>query len=270
MARSEPLEAALQNDRVTVAAGLMIVAGLGWLALGYEAFGARRVLDAAMRLSAASASAWPLNDLARLFVMWATMMATIMVPSIAPAILTFALINRKRHERRSPLVPTGCFLLGYLAAWTVFSFLATFIQHTLHAAGLLSPAMAFASPIGAGVVLIIAGLFQLTPIKRACLVQCRSPLRFLVAEWQEGTRGAFLMGWKIGHYGVGCCWLVMALLLVAGVLNIAWVAAISAFVLAEHAMPAGPRMGWAAGILSMAWGCWIAVSPLVRSVWQSV
>ena len=270
MARAQSLEAVLQTDRMVVAAGLIVLAGLGWLALGYEAFGAGRCMDAAMRMSTVSTSGWQLRDLVLLFSMWAVMMVAMMVPSVAPTVLTFALVNRKRHEQQRPFVPTGFFLIGYLTAWTVFSLLATVIQQTLHAAALLSPAMVLTSPMVGGGVLIAAGVFQLTPLKRACLVHCRTPLRLLMTEWREGAWGAFLMGWKNGHYCIGCCWLLMALLFVAGVMNIAWVAVISAFVLAEKVMPVGPRLGWAAGLACIAWGVWMASSPLVHTIWQSL
>src|ERR1044071_5243649 len=156
-----------------------------------------------------------------------------MVPSVAPAVLTFAAVSRRRREQARPYVPAGIFLLGYLAVWTLFSFFAAISQWILHSVALLSPAMVATNPIFGGAVLIAAGAFQFTPIKDRCLAHCRSPLNFLMTDWKEGIAGAFGMGVKHGAYCTGCCWLLMLILFVAGVMNMWWVAAISVFVLLE-------------------------------------
>jgi predicted metal-binding membrane protein len=136
-------------------------------------------------------------------------------------------------------------------------------QWGLQRAALLSPSAASASPLFGGTVLVAAGVFQWTPLKQACLTQCRSPLSFLMTEWREGKWGALVMGVKHGWYCVGCCWALMALLFVAGVMNLLWMAAITAFVLAEKLLPKGELLARvsgvvliAAGILLLAWGCW--------------
>ncbi|MEO8049073.1 MAG: DUF2182 domain-containing protein [Acidobacteriota bacterium] len=178
-----------------------------------------------------------------LFVMWDVMMVAMMVPSAAPMILAFLTVNQRRQAASRPLVPVGIFVLGYLAVWTAYSAVATLAQWELHQASLLSPAMAATSPFLNGGLLLAAGVFQWTPLKRACLKGCRSPLSFLMSEWREGTAGAFVMGLRHGSYCVGCCWVLMALLFVAGVMNLLWVAVIAIFVMAEKILARGELLG---------------------------
>jgi len=175
------------------------------------------------------------------------MMVAMMVPTAASMILMFAMFNRRRREQQQPYVPTAVFLGGYLLVWTGFSVLATLAQWGLHSAALLSPMMVSTSPILGGIILLAAGIFQWTPLKYACLTYCRSPLGFLMTDWREGSRGAFIMGLKHGSYCTGCCWFLMALLFVAGVMNLLWVATITVFVLIEKIAPRGDMVGRVAG-----------------------
>ena len=186
-----------------------------------------------------------------LFVMWAVMMVAMMVPSAAPMILAFLTVNQRRQAAARPFVPVTIFILGYLAVWTAFSAVATLAEWGLHEAALLSTTMTATSPALNGGLLIAAGVFQWTPLKRACLKGCRSPLSFLMSEWREGYAGAFVMGLQHGAYCVGCCWFLMALLFVAGVMNLLWVAVIALFVLAEKALPKGELLARVAGIALM-------------------
>ncbi len=144
--------------------------------------------------------------------------------------------------------------MGYVAVWTGFSALATIAHAALHSAALLSPMMASTSAVFGGILLLAAGVFQWTPLKNACLRHCRSPLVFILAEWRGGTWGAVQMGVRHGAYCVGCCWLLMALLFVAGAMNLWWIAAIGAFVLLEKVTRAGPLIARATGVLLMLWG----------------
>jgi len=189
-----------------------------------------------------------------LFVMWAVMMVAMMLPSAAPMVLAFIGVNHRRQMAARPLVPVGIFLAGYLAVWTAYSAVATLAQWGLHKAALLSPAMAATSPYLNGGLLIAAGIFQWTPLKRMCLKGCRSPLSFLMSEWRDGKAGAFIMGLRHGSYCVGCCWILMALLFVAGVMNLLWVAVIALFVLAEKTVPRGELLGHVTGVALVAAG----------------
>lgn len=246
MSARTPLEAMLEHDRAVVLTGLLTLATLAWIWLGRDA------------VQCACAMGTP--TVLALFAMWAVMMVAMMVPSVAPTVLLFAGVNRRRRETGRPFVPTAVFVGGYLAAWTAFSAGASAIQALLQRTPFFSPRMAFTHALlGAG-VLIVAGLFQLTPLKRACLVHCRNPLSFLMTEWREGVRGALVMGWRHGAYCVGCCWLLMALLFVAGVMDLRWVAALSAFVLAEKLVPARVGMSRLAGVALVVAGAWTALA----------
>jgi predicted metal-binding membrane protein len=200
---------------------------------------------------------WSLGDLTALFGMWAIMMIAMMMPAASPMILAFAGVNRARQKRSLSFVSTSAFVLGYLGAWTIFSLAATLAQEALHSAALLSSMGTPTSNTLGGVLLAGTGVFQFTSLKNACLRHCRSPLGFILTEWRDGTWGALQMGLRHGLYCVGCCWLLMGLLFVAGVMNLWWVAAIAALVLLEKVARAGLRIERITGLLLLAWGGWV-------------
>jgi len=240
------LEAVLKRDRLLVLGGLIGIAALAWVYIMYLAWDMGQ-MHMAMEMAMPRMQTWSVIDLLLLFVMWAVMMVAMMVPTAATMILMFATLNRRRREQQQPYVPTAVFLAGYLLVWTGFSALATLAQWGLHSAALLSPMMVSTSPLFGGLMLLAAGIFQWTPLKYTCLTHCRSPLGFLMTDWREGTRGAFMMGLKHGSYCLGCCWFLMALLFVAGVMNLLWVALIMLFVLVEKVAPRGDLVGRVAG-----------------------
>ena len=254
-----PLEAVLKRDRAIVAAGLLVLTVFAWT---YTISAARDMGDmgtsgAAMRtVTMPMTEAWTPRQALMVFVMWAVMMVAMMVPSAAPMVLLFAALNRKKREHEQPHVPTGLFLSGYLLVWTAFSAVATLAQWGLHRAALLSPMMVSTSAIFGGGLLIAAGVFQWTPLKNACLHHCRSPLSFLASRWRDDASGAFRIGFHHGAYCVGCCWMLMLLLFVSGVMNLVWVVLIAAFVLAEKVVPAGVActVSRLAGAALVAWG----------------
>jgi predicted metal-binding membrane protein len=178
-------------------------------------------------------------------------------------ILTFNTVHRRRREQQRPSIPTVVFVAGYLVLWTAYAAGATLAQWGLHTVALLTSTMATTSTIGGG-LLIAAGVFQWTPIKRICLANCRSPLSFLMTRWREGPWGALSMGVAHGLYCVGCCWMLMALLFVAGVMNLAWVAVIAVFVLLEKVLPGGDLISRLAGIALVAAGL-----LLITGAWGS-
>lgn len=256
MQAATSLEALLRRDRWIIGSALGGAAALAWAYQAYMAWG----MEHGSRLIAAlmpSVYDWTVRDALLLFVMWALMMIAMMLPSVAPTVLAFAEVNRRRRAQRSPAVPTGVFLAGYLAAWAGFSVAATLAQKALHEAALMSPAMMARSRAFAGVVLIATGAFQWTPLKQACLARCRSPFSFVLAHWRDGIAGAFKVGLVHGSYCVGCCALLMALLFVNGVMNVGWMVLVSAFVLVEKLAPAHLWTGRAAGVLLCAWGAWV-------------
>ena len=201
--------------------------------------------------------AWSLTDFLLTLAMWAVMMAAMMIPSAAPMVLLFDMVQRKQAAQSGRGVPTSIFVLGYLVAWTGFSLAAAIGQEALAAAALLSPMMASASPILGGALLIIAGLYQWTPLKDACLAHCQSPLSFITGHWRNGRGGAFRMGLHHGTYCVGCCWALMALLFVVGVMNLLWIGLLTAFVIAEKLVARGPWFSRATGVGLLVWGAWL-------------
>ena len=190
------------------------------------------------------------------FVMWAVMMVAMMVPSVAPVVLMFARIRRGTGKAASADV--WLFALGYLVVWSAFSAGATVGQLALQRATIIGDALRVTPLIG-GAILVITGIYQLTPLKEACLSKCRSPLGFFMTCWRDGRFGAFRMGVSHGAFCVGCCWMLMALLFVAGVMNLLWIAAITAFVLLEKITPYGRGIAALSGVAMIAAGVWMAV-----------
>jgi predicted metal-binding membrane protein len=248
-----------RRDRLVVLASLALLVILAWaytvLTALHGSEGNQHEGMAGMAMDASKP--WTATEAAFMFVMWIVMMAAMMIPSAAPMMLAFARISRARAPTPALMSSSAAFLLGYLALWAAFGVLATTAQGLLHAAALLSPAMASVNPIFSGAVLIGAGIYQFTPLKGVCLAKCRMPLAFLLTEWRDGSRGAFVMGLRHGLYCVGCCWLVMALLFVGGVMNLVWIALLAVVVLAEKALPYGQWVGRVLGIAAVAWGAWL-------------
>jgi predicted metal-binding membrane protein len=204
--------------------------------------------------------AWTPGYAVLMFFMWWIMMMAMMLPSAAPMILLFARFNRLQRAKGAPYVPTGVFALGYLLVWAAFSQVAVAAQWGLERSGLLSGTMASTSVIlGAG-LLIAAGLYQLTPLKYACLRHCRSPLFFISHHWRPGEWGALRMGLEHGAFCTGCCWFLMALLFYGGIMNLFWIIGLALLVLVEKVAPAGHGVGRAMGIGLIAWGGWLLLA----------
>jgi predicted metal-binding membrane protein len=206
-----------------------------------------------------SMHAWSALDFWLMFLMWAVMMVGMMLPSAAPMLLVYAAVVRKAQRQGAVLAPTALFATGYLLAWTLFSVGATLVQWALERAALLSPMMVSTSPLLGGVLLVGAGVYQLTPWKDACLQHCREPARFMAEHWRPGAVGALRMGMEHGLFCLGCCWVLMGLLFFGGVMNLLWIAAIALFVLLEKVLPGGPHAGRIGGGALVALGLWVLV-----------
>jgi predicted metal-binding membrane protein len=254
------LEAILRRERLIIGGCLAAMVVLAWLYLFHTKLAMPEMDMPGMVML--DLHAWGPTTVLLLFVMWAVMMVAMMLPSAAPMILAFLTVNQRRQAADRPFVPVAIFLFGYLAVWTAFSVVATFAEWGLHQAAMLSTTMTATSTGLNGGLLIAAGVFQWTPMKRACLKGCRSPLSFLMSEWREGAGGAFVMGLRHGAYCVGCCWFLMALLFVAGVMNLFWVAVIALFVMAEKILPKGELLARVAGI-----GLIMAGAALMAHLW---
>ena len=184
-----------------------------------------------------------------LLVMWAVMMIAMMVPTAAPVVLLYAAVVRRLPSVRSAIAQTACFVAAYAVAWVGFGLGAAALQVALEHLTLLSPMVVDASPILGGALLAAAGLYQASPLKETCIRHCRAPIVFVTHYWRAGIAGAFRMGLRHGAYCIGCCWILMGLLFVVGVMNLVWVAAISAFVLLEKVTALGSMPGrWVSGV----------------------
>lgn len=259
------LEAILRRDRTIIGAALAVIASLAWIYL----FAIERLMGAdmdmrgmdmpGMKMFAPGFAAWSTADAAFMVAMWVVMMVGMMTPSAAPMILLYARVGRQAIERGQPFAATGWFAGGYLAAWAGFGLLATAAQWVLEQAALLNPMMTSASDSFGGAVLIAAGLYQWTPWKDACLRQCQGPLQFIMRHggFRPEPQRALALGIRHGLYCVGCCWALMALLFVVGVMNLGWIAAIAVVVLLEKAVPAGRWLSRIGGVGFIGSGIWL-------------
>jgi predicted metal-binding membrane protein len=258
-ASSSIFEAALRRDRVVVMIALsaVIVLSWTWIALGAGMEITAIEMTRMPRNMVMAPAVWTPVYTALMFVMWWVMMVAMMLPSAAPILLIFSRVGRRERLARRPDVSIGVFAAGYLAVWAAFSALAVLLQWWLERSGLLSSMMSTTTAWLGAMILIAAGLWQLTPIKHACLRQCRSPVSFLAAHWRPGNSGAFRMGLTHGAYCVGCCWFLMALLFFGGVMNLWWIGGLAAYVLIEKLLPIGPWLSYATGLVLIGSGVWL-------------
>jgi predicted metal-binding membrane protein len=200
---------------------------------------------------------WDWPHIFLLVSMWAVMMTGMMLPSAAPMLLLYATVARRRLD--SPVLRVYALAAGYLVVWALFSVFATGTQRALSHLLVLSPMMVLQSRVISAALLVIAGIYQLTPLKRACLTTCRSPVSFLARHWRADTLGAFRMGLAHGLYCLGCCWALMLLLFVGGVMNLYVISALTVFVLLEKLAPLGIQAGRLSGGLLIATGVWLTL-----------
>jgi predicted metal-binding membrane protein len=204
-----------------------------------------------------NAGAWQIHDAVLVFTMWAVMMVVMMAPSAVPLARMYM---RSGHTNASQIALAPALVGGYLTVWIGFSLAATILQATFHNAGLLVASGEQVAPRVGGVLLLIAGAWQFTPQKHACLTHCRSPLDFLVTHWRAGARGAFGMGAEHGLWCAGCCWALMLVLFVVGVMNTVWVAMLAAWVLLEKILPHGKWLSRVGGAVALVWGVLLLAS----------
>ena len=252
------LQTLLRNDQFVVAGALAIVALLAW---AYMLAGAGVEMEDGSAAGITTRMVWTPGHAAVVFAMWWIMMVAMMLPSAAPTILLFSKIAERQREAVRPVGSAAAFTLGYLLVWGAFGAAATLLQWALATSGLLSHMMASASQALSGAILIAAGLWQLTPLKLACLRHCRSPLHFVVHRFRPGTEGAVRMGAEHGLFCLGCCWFLMLLLFYGGVMNLYWIAGLALYVLVEKLVPAGEWIGRAAGVAVTVCGVWVLIGP---------
>ena len=247
------------RGRALVALSVLTMCALAWAYLIYLVSEMPPMASATVVTSMGMPSdhAWELLDFTAMFVMWSVMMVAMMLPSATPMILLYVQINRKRESQGKSRNRIALFIGGYLLVWIGFSVLATLMNWALHSGGLLNSMMGRVTSGAAGISLLAAGTYQWTTLKYACLTHCRSPVGFLMSHWHAGRWGAVRMGAHHGLYCLGCCWLLMVLLFVLGVMNLLWIAVLTVFVLAEKVVPRGDLLGRIAGLLMIGWGGWL-------------
>ncbi|MDP3856508.1 MAG: DUF2182 domain-containing protein [Stagnimonas sp.] len=234
------VEALLRRERLLYLAAPLAATALAWLWLvpaALDMYGSMRGLSAWMMVSQ-----WDLRYGLLIFLMWSVMMAAMMLPSLAPALLLYGGICRSDVAGGPPALRVYAFALGYLGAWVGYSAAVTLLQWQLFEHGLLTMMMALGDARVAAAALILAGVFQLTPLKQDCLTRCRSPAAFLSEHWRRGAGGALRLGFHYGLFCLGCCWALMLVLFVCGVMNLAYIVLLSLLVLMEKAAPWGARV----------------------------
>ncbi len=254
MTKTSPLAYVLKKDRFIVLIALFVLCVLSWLYIIYLYNQMYPMNMDALFFAMPMTPSWSWTDFVLLFLMWFVMMIAMMTPSVTPLVLIFTLINRKRQQRQNPFVPSGYLLCGYFLVWAAFSLFATLLQWLLQQVSLLNPEMITTSKILGGSILILAGVFQFTPLKNTCLRHCRTPISFIHQYWKDGKIGALRMGIQNGIYCLGCCWILMILLFVSGIMNILWIAVISLFVLIEKVLSSVKAISLIAGITLIAYG----------------
>ncbi len=248
-------------DRSVILLALLALTILSWLwliSLSHGMADKDMVSMPGMAMPIPMPMPWTAARFALTFAMWWVMMIGMMLPSAAPMILMFATVNRNKRLSGQDFVPVSVFTFGYLFVWGVFSAGATAAEWVLDQSAMLSASLTTISPMVGGALLIAAGIYQFTPLKQACLRYCRSPLGFVLNHWHDGRIGALRMGMEHGAFCLGCCWVLMALLFVVGVMNLLLVAAIAAFVFVEKVLPGGTWIGRTGGAAMIAAGAWLA------------
>jgi predicted metal-binding membrane protein len=268
----DAFEAVLRRERAVVIAALAILTALAWMDLAWLAddmamggmdMSGFRMIPAGQGLMMPERAPWQPVEFAYVFAMWTVMMVGMMTPSVAPMILIYARVGRQAEMSGQPFAASAWFAAGYLVAWTAFSLAATFAQWALQRAALLTPMMESASNVLGGVVLIAAGVYQWTPVKEACLSYCQAPLTFIMRHggFRREAAGALTLGFRHGLYCIGCCWALMLLLFVGGIMNLLWIAALAMLVLFEKTVPFGKSVSRVAGVAFIAMGAWLLLHP---------
>jgi predicted metal-binding membrane protein len=248
------LESTLRHDRAPAVVVLILLPLVSWLwivVMARDMYGPMTGASAWMMTAR-----WDVPHLLLLWAMWAVMMAGMMLPSASPLLLLYGVVAR-RSGQRAAARRIYALAAGYLMVWAVFSLGATALQRVLAALLLVSPMMEAATPAVGATLLLVAGVYQLTPIKQACLRTCQSPLGFLMSHWRAGAAGALRMGIEHGAYCVGCCWALMLLLFAGGVMNLAVIAALTAFVAFEKLAPFGMHSARISGVFLIGAGLWM-------------
>ena len=249
------------RERIVILSALGVITLLSWVYLVDMARGMDGTMAGGL-CGSMGGEPWSAGYFAAMLVMWIIMMVGMMVPSAIPMILVYNSIVRKAAREGSSLAATEIFASGYIIIWSLFALGATIAQWTLDRMALLSPMMMSNSSVLGGLLLLIAGAYQLTPMKSACLRHCRSPIEFISSRWKSGAAGAFKLGIEHGAFCLGCCWVLMALLFFGGVMNLWWIGGLTLLVLFEKILPFGVMAGRMVGVIVAACGLLVIVRGL--------
>lgn len=269
--RTGTIERLMRHDRAIVLGGVFLIvlasawytiAGIGMKMTAAEMTRMAGPIGEPMLMG--GPPVWDLQYAILIFLMWWVMMIAMMTPSAAPTVLLYSAIKKVGRERAMAARFSFCFLAGYLIAWAFFSLVATGLQWGLENVGLSDgPMMTIRSKAFAGCVLIAAGAYQLSDLKTACLKHCQSPARFIADHHRPGAYGAFRTGAHHGLYCLGCCWALMALLFVGGIMNLYWIAGIAVYVALEKLLPGARWLPALTGIVLIAAGLWFALDAVL-------
>jgi predicted metal-binding membrane protein len=226
---------------------LLAISVIGWALLAWIAFDMGHPLA---QLTMPASAHWSAANVLAVWCMWAVMMVAMMLPSALPMALAFVELSARTGEQAR----ARSFVAAYLLVWAAFSVAAAALQWVLQAVGWIDPMIVSTSAVLTAALLVIAGVYQFSPLKRVCLGHCRTPMGFLLGDWRPGVRGGFVMGLRHGLFCLGCCWALMALLFVGGVMNLAWIAALSIAVAVEKMVPGGERVAAVLGLILIAAG----------------
>jgi predicted metal-binding membrane protein len=257
------LAAVLRRDRAVVVTALIAVTMIAWTYVLWLPHTMSDVGDMGAMMAPMSRP-WMVTDFLFAFVMWAVMMVGMMTPSVAPMILLYAVVGRQAATQGRPLAATWWFASGYFLAWALFSLVASAAQEVLQRVALLTPMLSITSAPFAGAILITVGVLQWMPLKEACLNYCQSPLLFIERHggFRSDALGALRLGLHHGAYCIGCCWTLMALLFVGGVMNVLWIAGLAIGVLLEKIV-SGHVVSRLAGLALIGAGVWILASKIL-------
>jgi len=261
MARNERAVILASVAAIVVLAGTYTVMGVGMDMSAFDMMRMSRWIGSPVQMQ--MVIDWTSYFAVLTFLMWWIMMIAMMTPSAAPTLLLFAALRRHGDHTQSASLDTGLFLVGYLLAWAGFSLAATGAQWAAQTNGLVSPQlMTINSRLIAGIILVAAGGYQFSSLKNACLKHCRSPAQFLTDHRQSGAFGPLIMGAHHGLYCLGCCWGLMALLFVGGIMNLYWIVGLALYVLLEKWGPYGNLVSRVAGFGLILFGLSLALSTL--------
>ena len=255
------VESVLRNDRRIVLGALVLVSFLAWgwmlsgAGMGMGAFEMTRHIN--MSMNVMEPPVWTSNYLVLMFFMWWIMMIAMMLPSATPIILLTAALNRRSTSTSPPFGPTGMFVAGYLFAWAGFSIIAVGFQWWMQHNGWLNSMLVGQSRSINGLLLLLAGVWQFSPWKAACLQHCQSPVEFVTRQRRNGKSGALKMGLTHGGFCLGCCWFLMTLLFVGGVMNLYWIIGLTVYVWLEKTLPFGTKASRFIGVLLTIWGLYL-------------